>query len=84
MSASTEGEERWADLGLVGEDDGHNNLLPGHSYTILQVKEFKNNALVNIRNPWGGFEWYDFNKIVIGAVYDIIFFNGFIIFLCCF
>ena len=57
ISASTEGEERWADLGIIGEDEGNNTLLPGHSYTILQVKEYKNNALMNIRNPWGSFEW---------------------------
>lgn len=57
MSASTEGEERWEDLGITGEDDGNGNLLPGHSYTILQVKEYRNNALINLRNPWSNFEW---------------------------
>ena len=58
MSASTEGEERWADLGINGEEEATHSLLPGHSYTILQVKEYKNNALLNIRNPWGQFDWY--------------------------
>lgn len=57
MSASTEGEERWADLGINGEEEGTHGLLPGHSYTILQAKEYKNYALVNIRNPWGQFDW---------------------------
>lgn len=69
MSGSTEGEERWADLGLLGDEDGLNNLLPGHSYTILQVKEHKNNALMNIRNPWGGFEWYNLQGLF--PIYDL-------------
>ena len=64
ISASTIGEERWNDLGNLEEEE--NNLLPGHSYSILQVKEFKNNGLINIRNPWGNFEWYylNFKKIL--------------------
>lgn len=56
LSASTDGEERWLDL--VISEESENGFLPGHAYAILQVKEYKNNGLLNIRNPWGNFEWY--------------------------
>jgi hypothetical protein len=32
-------------------------LVAGHAYTIIQVKEAFGNKLLNIRNPWGEFEW---------------------------
>lgn len=57
ISASTPGEDRWTDVG--GEPDEElGGLVPGHAYSVLQVKEYKNLKLVNIRNPWGNFEWY--------------------------
>jgi hypothetical protein len=34
-----------------------NGLVPGHSYTILAAKEYKNYRLLQLRNPWGNFEW---------------------------
>jgi hypothetical protein len=48
---------------------GHDNLtksnkkpsagiVPGHAYTLKAVKEHNGGAcLVNLRNPWGSFEW---------------------------
>jgi len=54
MSASTPGEERFNDPGLP-EDDGQ--LLPGHAYSIILVKDVQGNKILNIRNPWGNFEW---------------------------
>ena len=32
-------------------------LVPGHAYSVIQVKEYKDIKLLNIRNPWGRFEW---------------------------
>jgi calpain-15 len=56
LSASTPGEDKWT------EDDNEDKpeeggLIPGHAYSIIQVKECQGNRLVNIRNPWGTFEW---------------------------
>ena len=63
MTASTPGEDRWSDTGNKPLDDGLGiimiiiGLLPGHAYSLLQVKEYQNNKLVCLRNPWGQFEW---------------------------
>ena len=54
ISGSTPGDERWMD---PQELDNDSNLLPGHSYAIIDVKEVQGNKLINIRNPWGNFEW---------------------------
>ena len=56
LSVSTPGEDRWTDQGW-GEDEENNGLAPGHSYTVLSVKEVKGNKIVSLRNPWGNFEW---------------------------
>jgi len=32
-------------------------IVPGHAYTLKGVKEYKGIRLVNLRNPWGQFEW---------------------------
>ena len=34
-----------------------NGLIPGHAYAIIVAKEFKGHRLLQMRNPWGGFEW---------------------------
>lgn len=34
-----------------------NQLQPGHSYAIIQVREVYSHKLINIRNLWGYFEW---------------------------
>lgn len=56
LSLSTPGEDRWAEQGF-NEEEEERGLMPGHSYTIVQVKEVKGNRLFNIRNPWTKFEW---------------------------
>jgi len=53
ISASTPGEDRWTE---VSRPDG-SGLVPGHAYSIIQVKKHHNIQLLNIRNPWGSFEW---------------------------
>jgi hypothetical protein len=54
LSGSTSGEERWTE---VGEPEQEGGLLPGHAYTVILVKEAFGTQLLNIRNPWGNFEW---------------------------
>ncbi|CAI2386182.1 unnamed protein product [Moneuplotes crassus] len=55
MSASTPGEERFLEPGEGNADES--SLKPGHAYSIVLVKETKGNKLINIRNPWGNFDW---------------------------
>jgi calpain-15 len=31
--------------------------LPGHAYALIAAKEHEGIKLVNLRNPWGKFEW---------------------------
>ena len=54
ISASTPGEDRWTETGGPNKQGG---LVPGHAYSVIQVKEYEDNKLLNIRNPWGSFEW---------------------------
>lgn len=54
ISASTAGEDRWSETAKPNRKGG---LVPGHAYTVIQVKEAFSNRLLNIRNPWGAFEW---------------------------
>ena len=54
------GEDRWSDVGgaPVAGEAGCTGLVHGHAYTVLQVKESRTGArLLNLRNPWGNFEW---------------------------
>ena len=34
-----------------------NKLLPGHTYTIMQVRNLFGHKMLQIRNIWGGFIW---------------------------
>mmetsp|Transcript_6708 Transcript_6708/g.11902 ORF Transcript_6708/g.11902 Transcript_6708/m.11902 type:complete len:793 (+) Transcript_6708:3340-5718(+) len=54
ISASTRGEDRWTETGGPSQKGG---LVPGHAYTVIAVKEACGFRLLNIRNPWGTFEW---------------------------
>lgn len=54
ISGSTPGEDRWTETGGPAKTGG---LVPGHAYTIIQVREAYGIRLLNIRNPWGWFEW---------------------------
>ena len=31
--------------------------MPGHAYSIISAVEARGHKLLNIRNPWGNFEW---------------------------
>ena len=44
-----------------GEDKGESGIIEGHAYSLLQVCDFqhlgKRVRLVQLRNPWGNYEW---------------------------
>eukprot|EP01022_Parablepharisma_sp_SALTPOND_P033003 TRINITY_DN88024_c0_g1_i1.p1 TRINITY_DN88024_c0_g1~~TRINITY_DN88024_c0_g1_i1.p1 ORF type:complete len:501 (+),score=41.00 TRINITY_DN88024_c0_g1_i1:1948-3450(+) len=65
LSASTPGEQRWADTPTGDTED--NSLLAGHSYTVTTLAEIKNHKLLKIKNIWGQFEWY----FCFGYIYSI-------------
>jgi calpain-15 len=54
ISASTPGKDKFTE---GGGPDAKGGLVPGHAYTVIQVKEVAGNQLLNVRNPWGNFEW---------------------------
>lgn len=37
--------------------DAPSGLVPGHAYSIIKVHEGLGEKLLNIRNPWGKYEW---------------------------
>eukprot|EP00928_Gymnodinium_smaydae_P017636 TRINITY_DN16748_c0_g1_i1.p1 TRINITY_DN16748_c0_g1~~TRINITY_DN16748_c0_g1_i1.p1 ORF type:complete len:686 (+),score=79.47 TRINITY_DN16748_c0_g1_i1:281-2338(+) len=39
------------------EDRQGQGIIPGHAYTVLGLKDVKENHLVELRNPWGETEW---------------------------
>ena len=73
LSASTPGEDRWTELGGPSKKGG---LVPGHAYSVIQIKEALGHQLVNIRNPWGSFEWdgdwSDKSSLWTQAIIDIV------------
>jgi calpain-15 len=52
MSASTPGEDRWKEAA-----HHRGELVPGHAYTLISVKQVHGHRLLNIRNSWGVFDW---------------------------
>jgi hypothetical protein len=56
MSLSTEGTDKWTEHGMDPKEDA--GLVAGHAYSLLSATELKDGRrLVQIRNPWGRFEW---------------------------
>ena len=50
LSASSEaGEDR--------RDNAVRGIVQGHAYSILRVRKVERSRMVQLRNPWGGFEW---------------------------
>ena len=39
------------------KENKESGLIPGHAYSVIKVVQYKENQLLNIRNPWGNFEW---------------------------
>ena len=54
MCGGTPGQDMWTEKGGADNEGG---LVPGHAYSIIAAKEYKGIKLLNIRNPWGKFEW---------------------------
>ena len=54
MCGGTPGKDMWTESGGPDKKGG---IVPGHAYSIIAAKEHKGICLVNIRNPWGSFEW---------------------------
>lgn len=54
MTAETSGFD---DATEGGGPSAAGGLVSGHAYSLIQVKEVNDVKLLNIRNPWGNFEW---------------------------
>jgi calpain-15 len=54
ISASTPGEDVWTE---TGGPEATGGLVPGHAYSVIEVKEVYGHQLLQLRNPWGSFEW---------------------------
>lgn len=54
MCGGTPGVDIYTEGGGPNEEHG---IVPGHAYSIISAKEYKNIRLLCIRNPWGQFEW---------------------------
>jgi len=54
ISVSTPGEERWVEL----ETKESPSVFPlGHAFAVILVKEEGEHKLLNVRNPFGNFQW---------------------------
>jgi calpain-15 len=57
ITGGTPPEDLLAEENNEGEEKKSNGLIPGHAYSVIISKEVKGIRLMNLRNPWGGFEW---------------------------
>jgi calpain-15 len=54
ISGETPGVDEFTEGGGLDSPSG---LVPGHAYSIIRVHEGCGVKLLNIRNPWGKYEW---------------------------
>lgn len=47
----------WDDVTENGGPSGGGGLVSGHAYSVMKIVEADGVKLLNIRNPWGEFEW---------------------------
>ena len=56
ITCSTAGEDKWTEGG--GTPVGGPGLVSGHAYSLIQARQTSDgHRLVQLRNPWGDFEW---------------------------
>ena len=55
ICGGTPGQDRWTEDASKPDDKG--GLVAGHAYAVIQCIEAKGNKLMQLRNPWGKFEW---------------------------
>lgn len=55
MAAGSRGTDKYTELGIDPENEA--GLVGGHAYSILDVQQYKDTKLLQLRNPWGRFEW---------------------------
>eukprot|EP00995_Heteronema_vittatum_P005895 NODE_192_length_1663_cov_367.282528_g130_i0.p1 GENE.NODE_192_length_1663_cov_367.282528_g130_i0~~NODE_192_length_1663_cov_367.282528_g130_i0.p1 ORF type:complete len:434 (-),score=113.49 NODE_192_length_1663_cov_367.282528_g130_i0:280-1581(-) len=46
-----------SEAGADTQDSAQNGIVQGHAYSILRVTKVDDFRLVQLRNPWGQFEW---------------------------
>jgi len=54
MCAGTSGVDKFTEGGGPDQNTG---IVPGHAYSVIAAKERDGVKLLNVRNPWGEFEW---------------------------
>ena len=54
MWGGTHGVDIWTEKGGADKETG---IVGGHGYSIISAKEAYGIKLINLRNPWGNFEW---------------------------
>jgi hypothetical protein len=64
LAGGTPGEDMWTESNKKPEEGGeepeapkNKGLIPGHAYSVIIAKEANGVKLLNVRNPWGKFEW---------------------------
>ena len=43
--------------GTDSKEDSKNGIVQGHAYTLIGAHEVEGHKIVQLRNPWGSFEW---------------------------
>ena len=42
---------------LTAEERAEGGLVTGHAYSVLRMEEVEGNKIIQVRNPWGKYEW---------------------------
>lgn len=44
-------------MGAGSDSENSDGIVHGHAYSLLRIVEHRGVQLVQLRNPWGNFEW---------------------------